>query len=130
MNLFSKKSLPRHLKLGRRGEKIALAEMRRRGLLILRTNYEIHGVGEIDVVARDGACLIFVEVKTRSSRQVRAGEAVDLQKRQKLLRTARRYLQRLENPQVRYRFDVAEVYITGRRQDVVYLPGAFDLTHT
>jgi putative endonuclease len=61
---------PRHL-VGRRGERIAAGHLRRRGWSILACNVRTRE-GEIDLIARDRATLVFVEVKTRSVRSGRA----------------------------------------------------------
>lgn len=123
------KRLAKHLSVGQRGERIAAREMQRMGLEILHKNFSIHKLGEIDIIARDGTCLVFTEVKTRSSKGIsRAGEAVDREKRRKIWHTARWYFKRIENDQLRYRFDVVEVYLKGRwRSEVRYLPNAYDL---
>jgi putative endonuclease len=66
--------------------------------------------GEVDVIAQDGACVVFVEVKTRSN--VDAGlpfEAVDRQKQQKLTRTALVWLKKKRRLQQQARFDVISI---------------------
>ena len=118
-----------HLRTGRSGEKTVCREMRRMGLTVLRTNYSVHGVGEIDIVGRDGSCLVFVEVKTRRSEEgSRPGEAVNTEKKKKIWKTAQFYMRELGRRDLRYRFDVAEVYYRPFfRSDVLYLPGAFNM---
>ena len=79
--------------LGRQGEGEAVRYLRDNGYKILHRNLRAR-FGEIDVVARDGPALCFVEIKARSS--TRFGfpeEAVNFQKRQKLLKLAAWYLQ-------------------------------------
>ena len=122
------KSKPAHLKIGQKGERLALRELQRIGLTVLRTNYTVHGIGEIDIIARDGGCLVFVEVKTRSRRSFsRAGDAVNREKKKKLWKTAHLFMRELGNTELRFRFDVAEVYLFGRfKSKIVYLPGAFN----
>ena len=56
----------RHHALGAYGEEVAVGHLRRRGFEILDRNWRCE-VGELDIVARDGAVLVAVEVKTRSS---------------------------------------------------------------
>ncbi len=78
---------------GRKGEGEAVRYLRGNGYRILQRNVRAR-FGEIDLVARDGAALCFVEIKARSS--TRFGfpeEAVNFQKRQKLLKLAAWYLQ-------------------------------------
>ena len=79
--------------LGRKGEDEAADYLSKNGYRILHRNLRAK-FGEIDVVARDGGALCFVEIKARSS--TRFGfpeEAVNFQKRQKLLKLAAWYLQ-------------------------------------
>jgi len=99
------------------------------GLEILRVNYRVHGVGEIDIIARDGSCLVFVEVKTRqNSEYARPGEAVNHDKQSKLWKTSRVFLRELGNPKIRFRFDVAEVYYKSRfNKKIIYLSNAFSV---
>lgn len=70
--------------------------------------------GEIDLILRDEDCLVFVEVKTRSSEDwTRPAAAVNARKRRLLSLTAEDYLRRLENRRVKSRFDVVEVLLHG-----------------
>jgi len=65
---------------------------------------------ELDLVARDGEVLVFVEVKTRKSERFgRPVSSVDRAKRHTLSRAAVRYIKRLKDPHVYFRFDVVEV---------------------
>ena len=80
--------------------------LRRRGLTFLTANFRSKR-GEIDLVFRDGDCLVFVEVKTRSSEDwVRPAAAVNARKRRLLSQTALDYLRLLNNPPVKIRFDI------------------------
>ena len=68
--------------------------------------------GEVDLVFRDKDCLVFVEVKTRSSEDwVRPAAFVDKRKRRLLCQTALDYLRLLKNPPVKIRFDIVEVLL-------------------
>jgi putative endonuclease len=68
------------------------------------------GGGEIDLVCRDASVLVFVEVKTRSSTDYgEPAEAVDAEKRARLVRAAYAYLEELGREEVTYRFDIVEV---------------------
>lgn len=83
--------------LGRRCEDLAAGYLRQQGYRVLERNVRMR-FGEIDVVARDGATLCFVEVRARSS--TRLGwpeESVTARKRQRLVRLAQGYLQRLQS---------------------------------
>lgn len=93
------------LERGKRAEKQAADFLRRHGYQIIQENYRWPG-GEIDLVARDGDCLVFVEVKARRSEAFGLPEEfVHAAKQHKLIRTAQRYL--LQHPtELDVRFDV------------------------
>jgi len=102
--------VPEHLQTRVWGEQVAADFLKRQGYRILGQRVRIGTRDELDLVARDGDCLVFVEVKTRGSETYgRPLSAVDRQKRHTLSRGAIRYLQRLKNPRVCFRFDVVEV---------------------
>src|SRR5213594_3614173 len=95
-----------HLRRGRLGEHAAKVHLRRLGLKFLTANFR-SARGEIDLIFRDADCLVFIEVKTRSSEDwTRPAAAVDARKRRLLSRTALDYLKRLKNPEVKFRFDI------------------------
>lgn len=95
--------------LGRWGEKIAARFLKRRGYRILQRNY-VGRVGEIDIIARDGDVLVFVEVKTRTETDFGGPlEAVGPAKRRRIARAAQSYLLRHRIPEYPCRFDVVGV---------------------
>jgi len=83
----------------------------------------------VDLVMRDRDCLVFVEVKTRSSETwTRPAAAVNRRKRRLLTLTALAYLRSLSDPRVRVRFDIVEVLLEdGRVCEVRHLPNAFPM---
>jgi putative endonuclease len=85
--------------------------------------------GEIDLVFRDDDCLVFIEVKTRSSEEwSRPAAAVNAERRRRLTRTALDYLRLLKNPQVKLRFDIVEVLLEdGAVREVRHLPNTFPM---
>ena len=94
-----------HRDLGRTGEDAAVALLLERGYEIVGRNVRLPG-GEIDVVARDGEIVVFVEVKARGSRAFgSAVTAVDARKRRTLRKLAAEWLQ-LFAPRAYARFDV------------------------
>ena len=97
---------PRDPELGRRGERLAARYLRRRGYLILERQARDR-MGEADLIAFRREELIFVEVKTRRhDRRGRPEEAVDRDKRRRLVAFARRYLSRYGLEELVVRFDV------------------------
>lgn len=120
---------PEHLRRGELGERAAQTFLRQRGMKFLAANFRTRR-GEIDLVFRDGDCLVFVEVKARSSEEwTRPAAAVDAGKRRRLSQTALDYLRRLRNPEVKVRFDIVEVLLAdGRVREIRHLPNAFSLS--
>jgi putative endonuclease len=121
--------LPRHLRHGLLGERAAKKHLRRSGMRFLVGNFR-SARGEIDLVFRDGDCLVFVEVKTRSTEDwVRPAAAVDARKRRLLSLTALDYLRLLRQPEVKMRFDIVEVLLRdGEVREVRHLPNTFSLS--
>lgn len=126
---FSRPERPLHLIRGERGERAARRHLRRQGLKFLTANFRSDR-GEIDLIFRDRDCLVFVEVKTRSSEDwVRPAAAVDERKRRLLSQCALDYLKLLKNPPVKIRFDIVEVLLAGEAvREVRHLPNTFPLS--
>jgi len=95
--------------LGRRAERAAERELRRRGYRIVARNVRIAG-GEIDLVALDGNTVCFVEVRARSSQEVGSPlESVGPKKQRQLTKLARSFLRRRRLNNTPARFDVVAV---------------------
>jgi len=133
MNLLGKlkarlagKEKPEHLRRGELGEHAARDYLRQEGLKFLTANFRSER-GEIDLIFRDGDCLAFVEVKTRSSEEwTRPAAAVNAERRRRLSRAALDYLRLLKNPPVKIRFDIVEVLLAeGEVREVRHLPNTF-----
>ena len=126
---FTGKEQPEHLRRGALGEREAKKFLQRAGLKFLAANFRSER-GEIDLVFRDGDCLCFIEVKTRSSAAwTRPADAVDARKKKLLSQTALDYLRRLKNPEVKFRFDIVEVLLRdGKVTEVRHLPNAFAMS--
>ena len=123
---WGKAAKPLHLQYGELGERAAKKHLRRQGLKFLTANFRTDR-GEIDLVMRDQDCLVFVEVKTRSSEEwIRPAAAVNAQRRRRLTRAALDYLRLLRNPSVKVRFDIVEVLLSdGAVREVRHLPNTF-----
>jgi putative endonuclease len=120
---------PLHLRHGVLGEDAARAHLKGCGLKFLASNFRSDR-GEIDLVFLDGDCLVFVEVKTRSSEAwTRPAAAVNARKRRLLSLCAMDYLRQIKNPPVKIRFDVVEVLLRESAvAEVRHLPNCFTLT--
>jgi len=109
--------------VGQVGEDTAERLLTRHGLEIVARNYRTR-LGEIDLVARDGATLVFVEVRSRASAHFGGAiESITAAKRKRLVAAARHYLSKLtrEPP---CRFDV----VTIEAGEPAWLRGAFDVS--
>ena len=118
-----------NVELGRRGEAVAVRLLKQNGYRILDRNVRAK-FGEIDLVARDGATLCFVEIKARAS--LRFGwpeEAVTPEKRWRLSRLAGWYLQAHRLESVPVRFDVVSILFGSEGSPVRtrLIKSAFDL---
>jgi putative endonuclease len=122
-----KPSLPEHLRTGRHGEEEAYFYLRRQGYVMVARNYRSpRSRSELDLVGWDSEVLCFIEVKTRTSRDVQPAEAaVDQEKRRDLSRVAREFLRRIKgNPP--FRFDIVSIYFEpGRPPHIELFKDAF-----
>ena len=100
-----------HQKVGTQGEDEAYFFLRGLGYVMVARNFRSpRRRGDLDLVGWDGDVLCFIEVKTRTTRDVKPAEAaVDYEKQQELARVAREYL-RHAPPLCQWRFDVLSVY--------------------
>ena len=124
-----RKRRPAHLELGRRGEEAAYFYLRRRGYTIVARGWRSAKVrGDLDLVAWENDTLCFIEVKTRTSRNVATAEsAVDDDKTRVLRRIARQYLHALPVAPAQVRFDVLSIYFEAQKPaDYQHFRGAFD----
>ena len=100
-------------RLGRLGEELAAKHLRERGFVVRERNWR-SPYGEMDIVAQDGDCLVFVEVRTRRGREYGTPEeSVTLAKQAKLIEVAQSYLQE-SGWNGDWRIDVVAVELTPR----------------
>lgn len=112
---------------GKTGEQLACDELRRRGYAILARRYRTRG-GELDIVARHGDTLVFVEVKARTSLRFGSpAEAVGWRKQRRLQHMAHDFMARTGLWRVPCRFDVVAVLLPGdgAAAQVEVIQGAF-----
>lgn len=109
--LLPTRAVAPHLETGRRGEEEAYFYLRRNGYTVVARNYRSpRRRGEIDLVGWEGEVLCFIEVKTRSSRDVKPAEAaVNPDKQWELIGVAREFMRRV--PAGSHRFDVLSIYL-------------------
>ncbi len=115
---------------GALGEKYAAGYLKEKHYKILKKNYKT-ALGEIDIIARDGEELVFIEVKTRTASPYLSGVyAVDKRKQFHILRTAALY-RSIKKSKLQPRFDVIELEIdrtSGELRKVNHIVNAFSQT--
>jgi len=115
--------------LGRTGEDLALEKVTMLGYKPVIRNYRCP-LGEVDLIARDGDTLVFIEIKTRKSKPIAyAKEAVDARKRRQLSKVALAYMKSNKCHEVKARFDVVAVSLIGETPQVELIKNAFDLAY-
>lgn len=112
--------------LGKKGERAACRYLRRRGCRILAKNYRCP-FGEIDIVAREGDTMVFLEVKTRASDTFGDPQlAVTPRKRRRVVGAALAFMKRFGLKGCSCRFDVIAVSVGGgRRAEIEWIRNAF-----
>jgi putative endonuclease len=111
--------------LGKTGEDLACVELERRGYAVVARRHRRRG-GEIDVIARDGATLVFVEVKARGGRGFGGGaEAITWYKQRRIIRLAEDYVVQHRLIGCPCRFDVVAIQFDEGRPVVEVYQNAF-----
>ena len=117
----------RRVQFGKRGEDLACRELERRGYAIIARRYRRRG-GELDIIARDGPTIVFVEVKTRQDRAFgSAEESVGFIKRRRIVRIAQEFVAEHHLDACSCRFDVVAIHVDAGRIAIEVYKNAFDL---
>jgi putative endonuclease len=113
--------------LGKFGEELAVKHLIKNGYRILHRNWGLHHGYELDIVATNGAELIFIEVKTRSSTTFqRPEEAVNEQKVRRICMAAHGYVRKFDI-NMPYRFDIiAIIYNNHENIEIKHIKNAFN----
>lgn len=113
--------------IGDYGERVATAWLRSRGCRILARNFRGPRKGEVDIIARHGKLLLFIEVKTRGAdSRVRGYDAVNKDKQALITRGADAWLKLLRTRDIPWRLDVIEVTVQdGEKPSVHHIADAF-----
>jgi len=113
--------------LGKKGEDLAVSHLKKQGIKVILRNYRQKS-GEIDIIARDGDFLVFVEVKTRRSLAFGSPfEAVTHKKQAQITRVAMEYISRNNISLQACRFDVVSIVMSqARTVQIEHQKNAFD----
>jgi putative endonuclease len=117
------------LELGKEGEDLALKKVESLGYRCIARNYRC-SLGELDLIARDGETLVFIEIKTRKGRSLDyAKEAVHARKQRQMSKVALAYMKRTGCEDAKARFDVVVIHQKGLDNEIEVIRNAFDLAY-
>jgi len=117
------------LHLGELGEKLALKRIKRLGYKLVAKNYRCP-LGEIDLIAKDGDCLVFIEIKTRKNSSTgNAKEAIHQRKKRQISKVALYYMKANGCCDIKSRFDVIAINIKGGKEEIELIQDAFELAY-
>jgi putative endonuclease len=111
---------------GKAGENIAAAYLKKNGYRIYEANFRC-ALGEIDLIAQEKKEMVFIEVKTRKSRELGYPEqAVGRRKQKKMSQLALWYLREKKLADIRARFDVVAITMLPEGNEIRLFKNAFD----
>jgi len=114
------------IQTGKRGEEFAVAYLKKNGYRIIERNYKCH-YGEIDIVAKEGNTVVFVEVKSRKSEDFGDPQtAVGWEKQKKISRVALAYLKEKHRYPCDARFDVVAIKMMPAGNMIELIQNAFE----
>ena len=117
------------LSIGAYGEELAFKKIKRLGYKKIIRNYRCR-LGEVDLIARDGDTLVFLEIKTRKGKSIGyAKEAVDARKRRQISKAALAYMKSNDCYGDRARFDVVAVSLGEGEPEIEVIKNAFELAY-
>jgi len=117
------------LELGVFGEDLAFKKIKRLGYKKILRNYRCP-LGEVDLIARDGDTLVFIEIKTRKGRSIGyAKEAVNAKKKRQLSKVALAYMKSNNCCDIKARFDVVAISLGLGEPEIEVIKNAFDLAY-
>ena len=116
--------MAKHNKLGKDGELIAFMILQKDGYNILQTNWKFQKA-EVDIIAQKDGFVIFIEVKTRSSKKFgKPSDAIDKKKVSLYKDAVEGYLEQYPS-ELEVRFDVVNIIIGKEGTEIEHIPNAF-----
>jgi putative endonuclease len=113
---------------GQTGENTAADFLTGNGMKILDRNFRCPP-GEIDIIAKDGQAIVFVEVRTRQAKGFRTPEeSITFRKRTRLIRAAQWYLKQRKLYNLSARFDVVTIRWNGENPEINWIVNAFEVS--
>jgi putative endonuclease len=114
---------------GQKAESIAVRQLKKAGYKIITRNYR-NRIGEIDIVARDGKTLVFVEVKARKTlRYGHPKHALTRAKQRRVSMVALEYLKSTGQSSAKARFDVVAISAPALEPRIEIIKNAFELAY-
>jgi putative endonuclease len=115
--------------LGKWGEELALKKVKQLGYKCIKRNYRC-ALGEIDLIAKHGDCLVFLEIKTRKGRSIGySKEAINHRKKQQISKVALSYMKKYNCYDVHSRFDVVAINVINGKAEIEVITNAFELAY-
>lgn len=119
----------KRIELGKFGEVLALKKIKLLGYKNIIRNYRCP-LGEVDLIAKDGDTLAFIEIKTRKGKSIGyAKEAVNARKRRQLSKVALAYMKSNDCWETKARFDVVAINIERDKPQIEVIKNAFELAY-
>lgn len=113
---------------GSAGEDIAIDYLQNKGFEIVKRNFHYGKIGEIDIVAKDKNCMVFVEVKARNSFKYGTGlDAITPSKQRQMVTVAKGYIQINKVQNIDLRFDVISIDMSAQPPQVIHIENAIVL---
>jgi putative endonuclease len=117
----------RNIELGAAGEELAIDFLKNKGYRIIKRNYK-NKLGEVDIIAKDKETFCFVEVRTRTSREMGSPlESITKNKKHQITKAALCYLKENKLWEAPCRFDVVSIMHDGSGSDIELIQDAFEL---
>jgi putative endonuclease len=121
--------LNKRQQFGKKNEALAAKTLKKMGYKIIEQNYQ-NKIGEIDIIAKDGKTIVFVEVKARKSGKYgNPKSAVNHAKQRKISMVALYYLKANEKMHSKARFDVVAIKAGEGVHEIEVIKNAFDLAY-
>ena len=117
-------------RFGKKGESLAARHLKRSGYRIIEKNFRTKQ-GEIDIIAKDGDTVVFVEVKSRKTDRFGNPKwAITPRKQRKISMVALEYLKATQQINVKARFDVVSINRAQESRRIELIKNAFELAYT